>query len=79
MDRKFSDFHILIFLALVRLAVHTLTNGEYGFHRDELAILDEARHLAVWGEWSRILPGRCPGQHAPNGGCEWERHDGEEL
>lgn len=48
MARKFSDLHLLIFLALVSLAIHTVTNGQYGFHRDELVILDEARHLA-WG------------------------------
>lgn len=28
--------------------VHTLTNGRYGFHRDELQFLDDGRHLA-WG------------------------------
>src|SRR5215475_14062091 len=30
------------------LIVHLLTGGRYGFHRDELATLDDARHLA-WG------------------------------
>lgn len=44
----FSDLNILVLLALARLAVHLVTNGQYGFHRDELAILDEAQHLA-WG------------------------------
>ncbi len=39
---------MLILLALARLLVHTLTNGQYGFHRDELATLDDARYLA-WG------------------------------
>lgn len=33
---------------MVKLAFHGLTNGRYGFHRDELATLDDARHLA-WG------------------------------
>ncbi len=42
------DVHILILLALVRLVLHLLTNGQYGFHRDELATLDDARYLA-WG------------------------------
>lgn len=37
-----------IAFAIVKLAFHTLTNGNYGFHRDELATLDDARHLA-WG------------------------------
>src|SRR5512137_132506 len=43
-----SDLGILILLALARLALHSLTNGQYGWHRDELATLDDARYLA-WG------------------------------
>jgi hypothetical protein len=39
---------ILILLALARLLLHLLTNGQYGFHRDELVTLDDARYLA-WG------------------------------
>lgn len=39
---------LLLALALARLLLHLLTNGQYGFHRDELAVLDDARHLA-WG------------------------------
>lgn len=35
-------------MALSIVILHTLTNGQYGFHRDELATLDDARHLA-WG------------------------------
>jgi 4-amino-4-deoxy-L-arabinose transferase-like glycosyltransferase len=42
------DLGILLALALVRVLLHTLTNGQYGYHRDELATLDDARHLA-WG------------------------------
>ena len=38
----------LIGLAALRLLLHTATNGQYGFHRDELATLADARHLA-WG------------------------------
>ena len=38
----------LLALALARLALHVATNGQYGFHRDELAVLDDARQLA-WG------------------------------
>ena len=38
----------LLAVALVLIAGHTLTNHQYGFHRDELATLDDARHLA-WG------------------------------
>lgn len=43
-----TDAGVLILLALARLVLHTLTNGQYGFHRDELATLDDARFLA-WG------------------------------
>jgi hypothetical protein len=43
-----SDVGVLVALALVRVALHTLTNGQYGFHRDELQTLDDARHLD-WG------------------------------
>jgi 4-amino-4-deoxy-L-arabinose transferase-like glycosyltransferase len=45
-----SDQALPILLALggAVLAVHLLTGGRYGFHRDELATLDDARHLA-WG------------------------------
>jgi hypothetical protein len=44
----FNDLGVLALLALARLLVHTLTNDQYGFHRDELATLDDARELA-WG------------------------------
>lgn len=43
-----SDVAVLIYLALGTLIVHMLAGGRYGFHRDELATLDDARHLA-WG------------------------------
>jgi Dolichyl-phosphate-mannose-protein mannosyltransferase len=42
------ELRTLLLLAGLRLLLHTLTNGQYGFHRDELATLDDARHLA-WG------------------------------
>jgi len=42
------DFSVLAMWALVAVLLHTLTNGQYGFHRDELATLDDARYLA-WG------------------------------
>jgi hypothetical protein len=44
----FSDLGMLLFLALSRMLLHALTNQEYGFHRDELGFLDDARSLA-WG------------------------------
>jgi hypothetical protein len=43
-----GDIAILIYIALATVVVHVLTGGRYGFHRDELATLDDARHLA-WG------------------------------
>ena len=43
-----SDLGVLIALALLKLVLHTLTNGQYGFHRDELAMWDDARFLD-WG------------------------------
>ena len=43
-----SDLGILVLMALAVVLLHTLTNGQYGFHRDELMAVDDARHLA-WG------------------------------
>jgi 4-amino-4-deoxy-L-arabinose transferase-like glycosyltransferase len=43
-----SDTGVLVLLALARIILHTATNGHYGFHRDELQTLDDARHLD-WG------------------------------
>jgi 4-amino-4-deoxy-L-arabinose transferase-like glycosyltransferase len=43
-----SDARILLLLGIALVALHTLTNGKYGFHRDELQTLDDARHLD-WG------------------------------
>jgi len=43
-----SDSGALVLLALFSILLHTLVNGQYGFHRDELLTLNNARHLA-WG------------------------------
>ena len=43
-----SDVGILALLALAVVVLHTLLNGRYGFHRDELQTFNNARHLA-WG------------------------------
>src|SRR5512146_1343279 len=43
-----SDNFALLLVAVVFVLAHFATNGLYGFHRDELATLDDARHLA-WG------------------------------
>ena len=42
---------VVVPLALLigaKLLLHLITNQQYGFHRDELATIDDARHLA-WG------------------------------
>jgi len=44
----FSDTAWLIYLALATVVVHVITGRQFGFHRDELATLEDARHLA-WG------------------------------
>src|SRR5579862_5385377 len=43
-----SDTGILLLVALAKILLHTLTNNQYGFHRDELATIDDAHYLA-WG------------------------------
>ena len=43
-----SDTGILVLVGLGVVLLHTLVNGRYGFHRDELLTLGNARHLD-WG------------------------------
>ncbi len=43
-----SDLAILIAIAAAAALLHIVTNGRYGFHRDELQFLSDAHHLA-WG------------------------------
>ena len=43
-----SDLALLICIAAATVAMHMLTGHQYGFQRDELATLEDARHLA-WG------------------------------
>ena len=43
-----ADLWLLIAIAAATVVAHLLTGGRYGFHRDELATLADARHLA-WG------------------------------
>jgi 4-amino-4-deoxy-L-arabinose transferase-like glycosyltransferase len=43
----FYQMKRLILLAIAVVAIHALTNSRYGFHRDELATIDDARHLAA--------------------------------
>ena len=43
-----ADFLPVLAVAAVAALAHILTNGQYGFHRDELQFLSDARHLD-WG------------------------------
>ena len=43
-----SDFGVLLLVGLGVALLHVLTNGQYGFHRDELDIIMNARQLD-WG------------------------------
>ncbi len=43
-----GDLAILIAIAAATVVLHLIFGNRYGFHRDELATLDDARHLA-WG------------------------------
>ena len=45
---KRASIGLLVSLAAMTVFVHGLVGGRYGFHRDELATLDDARHLD-WG------------------------------
>jgi hypothetical protein len=43
-----ADFALLVSIGAATLLLHLLTASRYGFNRDELAFLEDARHLA-WG------------------------------
>src|SRR5271169_5376434 len=43
-----ADTWALVGIAGIVAVAHLLTNGRYGFHRDELQVLSDARHLD-WG------------------------------
>jgi hypothetical protein len=46
--RERNNLALLVCIAAGTLLVHMLAAGRYGFNRDELAFLEDARHLA-WG------------------------------
>jgi len=46
--RLTSDTALLLSVSAATILIHLLVANRYGFHRDELGILDDARHLA-WG------------------------------
>jgi len=43
-----GDDVVLLLIAIIVAIVHLLTNNRYGFHRDELQFLSDARHMD-WG------------------------------
>lgn len=47
-NSAWGDFGALGAIALGVVILHIATNGRYGFHRDELQVLDDARHMD-WG------------------------------
>ena len=49
---------MLILLALARILLQVFTNGQYGFHQDELVTLDAAAHHLAWGyvAWPPVTP-----------------------
>ncbi len=47
-DTLYGDLIVLCAIALVDILVHILFSGQYGFHRDELDIVMNARQLD-WG------------------------------
>jgi len=53
-----SDIGILILLVLARILFQVFTNGQYGFHQDELVTLDAAAHHPAWGyvAWPPVTP-----------------------
>ncbi|HET6596963.1 MAG TPA: glycosyltransferase family 39 protein [Anaerolineales bacterium] len=53
----FTDIRILWLLGLALFLLHMFTNHQYGFHQDELVVLDNARNLD-WGfvEYPPLTP-----------------------
>ena len=53
-----SDVGILILLVLARILLQIFTNGQYGFHQDELVTLDIATRRLAWGyvAWPPVTP-----------------------
>ena len=53
-----SDIGILILLAVIRILLQIPTNGQYGFHQDELVTMDIAVRGLAWGyvAWPPTTP-----------------------
>ncbi|MGH8091175.1 MAG: hypothetical protein ACREO6_06965 [Rudaea sp.] len=57
-------------LAAAKLAFHLATNGQYGFHRDELQTLSDSHHL----DWGFVAyPPLTPFSPTSNGCCSATR------
>ena len=52
-----SDTAVLSYVAAATVIIHLVIGGRYGFHRDELATLDDARHLAILQMWNEVEQG----------------------
>jgi len=53
----FTDMNILLLLGLALFLLHMLTNHQYGFHQDEMVVVDNAYNLD-WGyvEYPPVTP-----------------------
>src|SRR5512147_2014921 len=53
----FTDSNILLLLGLALFLLHMFTNHQYGFHQDEMVVLDNANNLD-WGyiEYPPLTP-----------------------
>jgi 4-amino-4-deoxy-L-arabinose transferase-like glycosyltransferase len=53
-----SDIGILVLLSLARILLQVFTNGQYGFHQDELVTMDIATRQLAWGyvAWPPFTP-----------------------
>jgi len=53
----FTDINILLLLGLALFLIHMFTNHQYGFHQDEMVVLDNANNLD-WGfvEYPPLTP-----------------------
>jgi len=57
-NRWLSDVAILCYFAMATLIVHLILGGRYGFHRDELATLEDARNLYVARTYAYVASGK---------------------
>ena len=53
----FTDTNILLIMGLALFLLHMFTNHQYGFHQDEMVVMDNAKNIA-WGfvEYPPLTP-----------------------